>query len=85
MKNITTIALTILLLTAATVQTTFAAAARKCIVSGETLGGDNGPPVEITGPNGQKVLLCCKSCVKKFNANPGKYLAANKEKSPAKS
>ena len=51
----------------------FAADATKCIVTGDPLGGDNGPPVSVTY-KGQVIKLCCKSCVKKFNANPEKYL-----------
>lgn len=50
---------------------------KKCVVSGEALGGDLGKPVEVTY-KGQTLLLCCKSCVKKFNANPEKYLAIYK-------
>jgi len=51
----------------------FAADATKCIITGDSLGGDNGPPVSVTY-KGQVIKLCCKSCVKKFNANPEKYL-----------
>jgi hypothetical protein len=50
---------------------------KKCVVSGEPLGGDLGKPVEVTY-KGQSIQLCCKSCVKKFNANPEKYLAIYK-------
>lgn len=43
-----------------------------CLVSGDTLGSD-GPPVELVH-EGRLVRLCCKSCVKSFRADPGKYL-----------
>ena len=78
MKNILTIALAFGLLSAALMPATYAASSKKCIVSGETVGGDNGTPVEVTAPGGDKILLCCKSCAKKFNANPEKYLGAAK-------
>jgi hypothetical protein len=50
---------------------------KKCVVSGEVLGGDLGKPVPVTY-QGQTILLCCKSCLKKFNANPEKYFAVYK-------
>jgi YHS domain-containing protein len=43
-----------------------------CIVSGEKLG-EMGEAVTVV-KDGQEVKFCCKSCVKKFNANPDKYL-----------
>jgi hypothetical protein len=43
-----------------------------CIVTGEDLGDD---PV-LVKYKGREIPLCCKSCVKKFNANPEKYVAA---------
>jgi YHS domain-containing protein len=41
-----------------------------CIVSGDKLD----PSVPAVVHNGQQVKFCCKSCVKKFQANPAKYL-----------
>jgi len=46
---------------------------KTCIVTGDVLGGDLGPAVEIHH-NGQLIKLCCKSCVAKFNRDPEKYL-----------
>jgi YHS domain-containing protein len=43
-----------------------------CIVSGEKLG-EMGPPIVINH-QGTEVHFCCNGCVKKFNANPEKYL-----------
>ena len=54
---------------------TFAADSKMCIVTGDTFGGDKGPPVSVTY-KGRTIMLCCKSCVRKFNANPEKYLGA---------
>lgn len=47
---------------------------KKCIVTGDAFGGDLGPPIDVTY-QGRLVRLCCKSCVKKFNKDPKKYLA----------
>ena len=47
---------------------------KTCVVSGDAFGGDLGPPVDVKY-KGRTVRLCCKSCVKKFNANPDKYMA----------
>ena len=44
-----------------------------CIVGGNKLGS-MGTPVRLVHA-GQEIKFCCKPCVKKFNANPGKYLA----------
>jgi hypothetical protein len=41
-----------------------------CIVSGDKLD----PTVPPVTHNGQQVKFCCKACVKKFQANPEKYL-----------
>ena len=49
-----------------------AASSKTCPVSGEALGS-NGPIVNATY-KGRTIPLCCKSCLKKFNANPQKYL-----------
>jgi hypothetical protein len=47
---------------------------KTCVVSGDVYGGDLGPPVKITY-KGREVILCCDSCVKKFNRDPEKYMA----------
>lgn len=44
-----------------------------CIVSGEKLGEGSMKPFVFTH-EGQEVKLCCKSCQKKFNADPAKYM-----------
>lgn len=44
-----------------------------CVISGEELGS-MGRPVKATHDQ-TEVLLCCKSCIKEFNAHPGKYVA----------
>lgn len=44
-----------------------------CPVSGEELGS-MGEPIVVTH-EGKEVKLCCKSCIKKFNADPAKYSA----------
>lgn len=64
---------------------------KTCIVSDEEFGGDMGDPVVIQY-EGREIKFCCKSCTKKFNKDPEKYLkkldeAAKKqdaEKKPAK-
>ena len=43
-----------------------------CVVSGEKLG-EMGKAYAFTH-DGQEVKLCCKDCLKKFNAAPAKYL-----------
>lgn len=43
-----------------------------CIVNGEELGSMGEPITEIY--HGQEIKFCCKSCVKKFHANPDKYI-----------
>lgn len=56
-----------------------------CIISGDKLGGDMGPPVRIV-VDGQEVKFCCKDCIDDFNKDPKKYLkqisdaAAKKDK-----
>ena len=47
---------------------------KTCVVTGDAFGGDLGPPIDVKY-KGRTVRLCCKSCVKKFNANPDKYMA----------
>jgi len=43
-----------------------------CIVSGEKLGEMGKPFVFVH--EGQEIKLCCKSCKKKFDKDPAKYL-----------
>lgn len=50
-----------------------ALAQKTCPVSGEPLG-EMGVPVKKE-VDGRVVFLCCKSCVKKFDADPKGYLA----------
>lgn len=49
-----------------------------CAVSGEELGG-MGEPYDHThreaGKPDRLVRMCCEGCVKRFNQNPGRYLA----------
>lgn len=45
---------------------------KTCPVSGEKLGEMNDPYVFTY--QGQEVKLCCKSCKKKFDKDPAKYL-----------
>ena len=65
-----------------------------CVVSGDKLeDGDMGPPIDYTykqaGKPDRLVRLCCKSCIKKFEKEPAKYLkmiddaAAGKAPNPA--
>lgn len=49
-----------------------------CIVSGEKLGEMGKPYVFVH--EGQEIKLCCKSCLKKFNKEPDKYLKKLEEK-----
>ncbi|HWO56893.1 MAG TPA: YHS domain-containing protein [bacterium] len=44
-----------------------------CIVSGEKLG-EMGDPVRYEY-KGRTVYFCCKGCIKKFEADPAKYMA----------
>ena len=46
-----------------------------CLVSGEKLGGDPDMQPYTFVHEGQEIKLCCKSCLKDFNKDPGKYLA----------
>jgi hypothetical protein len=45
---------------------------RTCVVTGNTLGS-MGDPVSVMH-NGKTVKLCCRPCIKKFKADPEKYL-----------
>ena len=55
----------------------------KCIVSDEKLG-EMGKPV-VFEYKGQEIKLCCKSCRKKFDKDPAKFLKQMEEsaKKPA--
>ncbi|MCP5537096.1 MAG: hypothetical protein H7A51_12825 [Akkermansiaceae bacterium] len=44
-----------------------------CVVSGEELGSMGDAYVFVH--QGQEIKMCCKKCLKKFNADPDKYLA----------
>ena len=44
-----------------------------CVVTGEKLGS-MGDPIDYVFGN-RLVRFCCKGCIAKFEANPGKYLA----------
>lgn len=46
---------------------------KKCVVSDEDLG-EMGKPIKVTH-EGTDVYLCCKSCIKKFNKEPAKFVA----------
>jgi YHS domain-containing protein len=48
-----------------------------CVISGEKLGG-MGKPFKVTH-DGTEVQLCCKSCLKDFNAEPAKYVKMVKD------
>lgn len=64
-------------LAAASLPTTASAAKpytlKTCVVSGNELGS-MGKVVTKTY-EGQEVKFCCKPCIKKFDANPAKYLS----------
>jgi YHS domain-containing protein len=68
---------TLLILSILTATTLFAAPGKQkiCPVTGDSLGGDMGPPISYT-EGGKTILFCCKSCVKKYKANPQKYASA---------
>lgn len=46
---------------------------KTCLVSGNELGSMGKPITKVY--NGQEIKFCCKPCIKKFEANPAKYLA----------
>lgn len=46
-----------------------------CVVSGEKLGAAPDMKPYTFVHKGQEIKLCCKSCLKDFNADPEKYLA----------
>jgi len=43
-----------------------------CLVTGEPLGGMGQP--YVFSYQGQEIKLCCKGCLKKFEADPATYL-----------
>jgi YHS domain-containing protein len=45
---------------------------KTCIVTDNKLGSMGTPVKKVH--EGQEVIFCCKPCVKKFEANPAKYL-----------
>lgn len=48
-----------------------------CVVSGDKLGGDMGPPVVFVYSNkdvNQEIKFCCPMCKPKFLADPDKYM-----------
>jgi YHS domain-containing protein len=49
-----------------------------CIVSDEKLGEMGKPYVFVH--EGREIKLCCKSCLKKFDKEPAKYLKKLEEK-----
>lgn len=60
---------------------------KTCPVSDEELGGMGQPVERIYRQAGQPdrlVRFCCKSCIKKFAADPAKYLPALAEAAKAK-
>jgi YHS domain-containing protein len=48
-----------------------------CIVSGNKLGSMG--KVVVKSYEGREIKFCCKPCVKKFDANPAKYLSKLKK------
>jgi hypothetical protein len=44
-----------------------------CLVSGNELGSMGKPITKVYGS--QEIKFCCKPCIKKFDANPAKYMA----------
>jgi hypothetical protein len=55
-----------------------------CIVSDEKLDADPGMKSYSFVHGDQEFKLCCKSCLKDFNKNPGKYVKKLKEAEEAK-
>lgn len=51
---------------------------KTCIISGDTLGGDMGPPYVFVY-KGQEIKFCCPGCKKDFLKDPDKYLKKIKE------
>ena len=44
-----------------------------CLVTGEELGSMGKPVVKVYDE--QEIKFCCKSCIKKFNKEPAKFVA----------
>lgn len=45
---------------------------KNCLVSGNELGSMGKPITKVY--DSQEIKFCCKPCIKKFEANPAKYL-----------
>ncbi len=45
---------------------------KTCLVSGNELGSMGAPITKVY--EGKEIKFCCKPCIKKFEANPAKYL-----------
>ena len=45
---------------------------KTCVVSGNELGSMGKPITKVY--DNQEIKFCCKPCIKKFEANPAKYL-----------
>ena len=54
---------------------------KTCVVTGEKLG-EMGEP-HVFAYKDQEIKLCCKDCLKKFNAEPEKYLKKMQESAKA--
>ena len=67
------IALSTLVITAGLSLAASAYPLKTCLVTDNELGSMGKVVPKIH--DGQQVKFCCKPCVKKFNANPAKYLA----------
>jgi len=48
-----------------------------CLVSGEEFGSMGDP--YVFAYQGQEIKMCCKKCLKKFNAAPDKYVSLLKK------
>ncbi len=46
---------------------------KNCVVSGNELGSMGKPITKIY--DSKEIKFCCKPCIKKFEANPAKYLS----------
>ncbi len=46
---------------------------KTCLVSGNDLDSMGGPITKVY--EGQEIRFCCKPCIKKYEANPAKYLS----------
>lgn len=50
---------------------------KTCLVTDNELGSMGKPITKVY--NDQEIKLCCKPCIKKFDANPAKYLGKLKK------